>query len=85
MHRRVILLNWKRSDAPAQCTVEPPTAFTIQLLLGFSGVRHDDQVDSISQALAFISWAWISMEQRRGIADLTTIRTSKLIGPIISV
>jgi predicted phage terminase large subunit-like protein len=25
-------------------------------LLGFSGVRHDDQVDSISQALAFISW-----------------------------
>jgi predicted phage terminase large subunit-like protein len=25
-------------------------------LLGFPGVRHDDQVDSISQALAFISW-----------------------------
>ncbi len=22
--------SWKRSDAPAQCTVEPPTAFTIQ-------------------------------------------------------
>jgi len=26
-------------------------------LLGFPGVRHDDQVDSISQALAFISWS----------------------------
>ena len=25
-------------------------------LLGFPGVRHDDQVDSISQALAFITW-----------------------------
>jgi predicted phage terminase large subunit-like protein len=25
-------------------------------LLGFPGVRHDDQVDSISQALAFIGW-----------------------------
>jgi predicted phage terminase large subunit-like protein len=25
-------------------------------LLGFPGVRHDDQVDSISQALAFVSW-----------------------------
>jgi predicted phage terminase large subunit-like protein len=25
-------------------------------LLGFPGVRHDDQVDSISQALAFINW-----------------------------
>ena len=25
-------------------------------LLGFPGVRHDDQIDSISQALAFISW-----------------------------
>jgi phage terminase large subunit-like protein len=25
-------------------------------LLGFPGVRHDDQVDSVSQALAFISW-----------------------------
>lgn len=25
-------------------------------LLGFPGVRHDDQVDSISQALAFIQW-----------------------------
>src|SRR5262249_61906475 len=25
-------------------------------LLGFPGVRHDDQVDSISQALSFISW-----------------------------
>jgi predicted phage terminase large subunit-like protein len=25
-------------------------------LLGFPGVRNDDQVDSISQALAFISW-----------------------------
>jgi len=25
-------------------------------LLGFPGVRHDDQVDSISQALAFIAW-----------------------------
>jgi len=24
--------------------------------LGFPGVRHDRQVDSISQALAFISW-----------------------------
>ena len=68
MYRRVILLNWKRSDAPAQCTIEPPTAFTIQLLLGFSGVRHDDQVDSISQALAFISWRgsqWSSAEELR--------------------
>jgi phage terminase large subunit-like protein len=25
-------------------------------LLGFPGVRHDDQVDSISQALACIDW-----------------------------
>jgi phage terminase large subunit-like protein len=25
-------------------------------LLGFPGVRHDDQVDSVSQALAFIDW-----------------------------
>jgi predicted phage terminase large subunit-like protein len=25
-------------------------------LLGFPGVRHDDQVDSISQALAFVNW-----------------------------
>jgi len=25
-------------------------------LLGFPGVRHDDQVDSVSQALAFIGW-----------------------------
>jgi predicted phage terminase large subunit-like protein len=25
-------------------------------LLGFPGVRHDDQVDSISQALAYMSW-----------------------------
>jgi predicted phage terminase large subunit-like protein len=25
-------------------------------LLGFPGVRHDDQVDSVSQALAFIRW-----------------------------
>jgi len=25
-------------------------------LLGFPGVRHDDQVDSISQALAFVTW-----------------------------
>lgn len=25
-------------------------------LLGFPGVRHDDQVNSISQALAFVSW-----------------------------
>ena len=25
-------------------------------LLGFPGVRHDDQVDSVSQALAFITW-----------------------------
>ncbi len=25
-------------------------------LPGFLGVRHDDQVDSISQAFAFISW-----------------------------
>jgi phage terminase large subunit-like protein len=25
-------------------------------LLGFPGVRHDDQVDSVSQALAFIAW-----------------------------
>ena len=25
-------------------------------LLGFPGVRHDDQVDLVSQALAFISW-----------------------------
>jgi predicted phage terminase large subunit-like protein len=25
-------------------------------LLGFPGVRNDDQVDSISQALAFVSW-----------------------------
>jgi predicted phage terminase large subunit-like protein len=25
-------------------------------LLGFPGVRHDDQVDSVSQAFAFISW-----------------------------
>jgi hypothetical protein len=25
-------------------------------LLGFPGVRHDDQVESISQALAFITW-----------------------------
>jgi predicted phage terminase large subunit-like protein len=25
-------------------------------LLGFPGVRHDDQVDSISQALAFVGW-----------------------------
>ena len=25
-------------------------------LLAFPGVRHDDQVDSISQALAFITW-----------------------------
>jgi predicted phage terminase large subunit-like protein len=25
-------------------------------LLGFPGVRHDDQVDSVSQALAYMSW-----------------------------
>jgi predicted phage terminase large subunit-like protein len=25
-------------------------------LLGFPGVRHDDQVDSVSQALAYITW-----------------------------
>jgi predicted phage terminase large subunit-like protein len=25
-------------------------------LLGFPGVRHDDQVDAISQALSFITW-----------------------------
>jgi hypothetical protein len=25
-------------------------------LLGFPGVRHDDQVDSVSQALAYIEW-----------------------------
>jgi phage terminase large subunit-like protein len=25
-------------------------------LLGFPGVRHDDQVDTISQALAFVNW-----------------------------
>jgi phage terminase large subunit-like protein len=34
-------------------------------LLGFPGVRHDDQVDSVSQALAFISWRasqWSSVE-----------------------
>ena len=79
------MLNWKRSDAPAQCTVEPPTAFTIQLLLGFSGVRHDDQVELDLTSARVYQLAWISMEQRRGIADLTTIRTSKLIGPIISV
>jgi len=38
-----------REDAPwlGEPMVEP---------LGFRGVRHDDQVDSISQALAFISW-----------------------------
>jgi phage terminase large subunit-like protein len=37
-------------------------------LLGFPGVRHDDQVDSISQALAFIAWRasqWISCEELR--------------------
>jgi predicted phage terminase large subunit-like protein len=37
-------------------------------LLGFPGVRHDDQVDSISQALAFISWRgsqWSSSEPLR--------------------
>ncbi len=36
-------------------------------LLGFPGVRHD-QVDSISQALAFISWRssqWSSCEPLR--------------------
>jgi len=25
-------------------------------LLGFPGVRHADQVDSISQALSFVAW-----------------------------
>ena len=25
-------------------------------LLGFPGVRHDDQVDSVSQALGLITW-----------------------------
>jgi predicted phage terminase large subunit-like protein len=37
-------------------------------LLGFPGVRHDDQVDSISQALAFIAWRasqWSSCEELR--------------------
>jgi hypothetical protein len=41
-------------------------------LLGFPGVRHDDQVDSISQAPRVYQLAWFSMEQRRGIADLMT-------------
>jgi len=38
-----------REDAPwlGELMVEP---------LRFPGVRHDDQVDSLSQALAFISW-----------------------------
>jgi predicted phage terminase large subunit-like protein len=30
-------------------------------LLGFPGMPHDDQVDSVSQALAFITW----LESRR--------------------
>jgi predicted phage terminase large subunit-like protein len=35
-------------------------------LLGFPGVRHDDQVDSISQALAFVAWRdsqWSSCQE----------------------
>src|SRR6476469_9816919 len=39
-------------------------------LLGFPGVRHDDQVDSISQALAFMGWPQFTYQQLRGIAVL---------------
>ncbi len=28
----------------------------VAALSGFPGVRHDDQVNSVSQALAFLSW-----------------------------
>ena len=38
-----------RDDAPWLDELMPE-------LLGFPGVRHDDQVDSISQALAFVNW-----------------------------